>query len=114
MGWIEDSQVRCLKDQVSTTNYLERLDISSNKPKLVLVNISNGVTLAIEVRPTYLGSTDNGLLVYKIDSRISHGDGPIIAQKSLIYTGASITLEGFTIKALDQDKNGVLFQLIKS
>jgi M6 family metalloprotease-like protein len=114
MGWIEDSQIRCLKTQGSTTHYVEGIDVASNKPKVVLINLDDGVTLAIEARLAFSGSNNRGLLVYKIDSRIAHGDGPIIAQKSLIYPGNSLSIEGWSVKALDQDKNGLLLEVIRN
>ena len=111
-GWIEDSQVRCLTSQNSSIHYLEDISIASNKPKLSLINLELGVTLAIEARQKSDGS--NGVLVYKIDSRISHGDGPIIAQKELLSVGKSLTLDGWKIAAIDRDKNGVLVKVEKN
>jgi hypothetical protein len=113
MGWIDDSQVRCIKDQPSTTHYVESVEIDSNKPKLVLINLQEGVTLAIESRSPIPASVSKGVLVYKIDSRISHGDGPIVFQRPILFSGNSMSVDGWTIKALRQDNNGVLLQIDK-
>ncbi len=113
MGWIDDSQVRCIKDQPSTTHYVESVEIASNKPKLVLINLQEGVTLAIESRSPIPASVSKGVLVYKIDSRISHGDGPITTQRPILFSGNSMSVDGWTIKALRQDNNGVLLQIDK-
>lgn len=111
-GWLDDSQVRCLVSQSSSIHYLEDISIASTKTKLVLINLAVGVTLAIETRQNYNGS--KGVLVYKIDSRIAHGDGPIIAQKELLNVGKSLTLEGWTITTLDQDSKGTLVKVAKN
>lgn len=113
MGWLEDSQVRCIKNQSSSTHYLESVDINSSKPKLTVINLMEGVSLALETRPNFSLASDRGLLVYKIDTRIAHGDGPIIAQKRLLLAGDSLQSEGWTVKVIDTDPNGVLFELGK-
>jgi hypothetical protein len=63
----------------------------------------------VEVRQNNNGS--KGLLIYKIDSSIAHGDGPIIAQKELLFSGNTLTLNGWKITPLDQDSSGVLFKI---
>ena len=113
MGWIDDQQVRCIKDQKSTFHYLESIYLSSSKPKLLLVNIQEGVTIAIEARSPSKLSISMGLLVYKIDTRIAHGNGPITAQNLLLFTGNSLSIEGWTLKAANRDDYGVLVQLEK-
>lgn len=109
MGWIESDQVRCLSNQSTTSHFIESIDQASNKPKLVLVNLSAGVTLAIEGR----SSPSKGVLIYKIDTRINHGDGPITAQKSLLASGQQLTLDGWTIKVNASDASGFLVDLIR-
>jgi hypothetical protein len=113
MGWIDDQQVRCIKDQKTTVHYLESINLASTKPKLLLINLQEGVTLAIESRSPTVLSISKGLLVYKIDTRISHGDGPIIAQNLLLLPGMSMSIEGWNIRALNRDDYGVLVQVEK-
>jgi len=113
MGWLEDSQVRCVKSQSPTTNYIESTDIDSNKPKLTVINLREGVSLAFETRMQSTYTKQRGLLVYKIDTRIAHGDGPIEAQKRLLLAGDSLQIDGWTVKVIDEDPSGVLFELSK-
>ena len=110
-GWIEDSQVRCLTSQSLSTHYIEDISLASAKPKLILINLLMGVTLAIETRQNFNGS--KGILIYKIDSRIAHGDGPIVAQKDLLNVGKSLNIEGWTITSSDSDSKGVLVRVEK-
>ena len=109
MGWLDSHHVRCISNQVSSSHFIETIDKPGSKPKLVLINLSNGVTLAIEGRT----SPSKGVLVYKIDTRINHGDGPIIAQKSLLSSGQQLTLDGWTVKVAAVDTSGILIDVLK-
>lgn len=109
-GWLGDTQMRCITNQSISYHYLERIDMASEKPKLTLINLAEGVTLGIETRYSGYG---NGVLVYKVDTRISHGDGPIIAQKSLLSTGRSLEIDGWRITPVDEDDNGLLVEVSK-
>lgn len=113
MGWLEDSQIRCVQSQSTTVHYLESLENSGSGPKLVVVNLEEGVSLAFEVRNQFALVKSKGLLAYKIDTRISHGDGPIVAEKKLLFPGETLQLYGWNVKVLDRDSEGVLFQLSK-
>jgi hypothetical protein len=109
MGWLEPYHVRCLSNQAASSHFIEAIETAGNKPKLVLINLAAGVTLAIEGRSQWT----SGVLVYKIDTRINHGDGPIIAQKSLLSSGQQLTLDGWTIKVVAVDPSGFLVDVVK-
>jgi M6 family metalloprotease-like protein len=109
MGWLEPYQVRCLSNQATSSHFIETINTVSGKPKLILINLSEGVTLAIEGRT----QPSKGVLAYKIDSRINHGDGPIIAQKTLLSSGQQLTLDGWTIKVVAVDTSGFLIDVIR-
>ena len=109
-GWFENDQVRCLSNQSETVHYLESLEVSGNKPKLVLINLQLGVTIAAEVRQRSI-YIPRGVLVYKIDSRINHGDGPITAQSELLSEGKSLVIDGWKISALVEGVEGMLVKV---
>ncbi len=109
-GWLESSHVRCLTNQASTTHYIETIDLRGKNPKLVLVNLENGVTLAVEGRSEMFF---RGVLVYKVDSRIGHGDGPISSEKRVLPPGRSLTRDGWTIRVVDEDERGFLIEILK-
>ena len=111
-GWLEDQQVRCLSNQVNSVHYLESLEIPSPAPKLILINLQEGVTISVEVRQLD-GSASRGVLVYKIDSRINHGDGPITAQRELLYEGKSFLIDGWRVTALEEGTEGMLIKVEK-
>ncbi len=111
MGWVYDSEVRCLLDQKSSIHYLSATDTSGD-PKLLAINLTAGVTLAAEART---GTSDGaGLLLYTINTYISHGNGPILAQKTLVSKGQTRAMLGWEFKVLDTNTKGILFSVTKT
>jgi hypothetical protein len=111
MGWIYDSEVRCIAEQKSSIHYLSNID-GSNDPKLLTVNLSPGVTLAAEVRTGAIEGS--GLLLYTINTHTPHGEGPIQTQNSLLSKGQSKSWLGWQFNVLDSNADGVLFEAIKT
>jgi M6 family metalloprotease-like protein len=136
MGYLVDDEFTCITSQNDTTHFIANID-SKVGNKLVLINLAEGRTLALEARDTInlfqmdytTGRTlaleskgtvngKQGLLVYEIDSSINHGDGPINAQKKLIeasrsLTSRSLSLLGYKFEVLDANKNGLLVRVTK-
>ena len=111
MGWIYDSEVRCLSDQKSSIHYLSASETSVH-PKLLAINLTEGVTLAAEART---GTSDGaGLLLYTINTYIGHGNGPILAQKSLVAKGQTRAMLGWEFKVLETNTKGILFSATKT
>ena len=111
MGWIEDSEVRCLTDQKSSIHYLSDSD-STKDPKLLTINLSPGVTLAAEVRNA--SGADKGLLLYIVNTHQNAGEGPILSQKALITKGQSKSMFGWQFSVIDSNADGVLFEAVKT
>ena len=111
MGWIYDSEVRCLTDQKSSIHYLSTSDTSKDS-KLLTINLAPGVTLGGESRISTPNSS--GLLLYTVNTNISHGQGPILAQKSLVLKGESKSWQGWQFNVLDSNSEGILFEAIKT
>jgi M6 family metalloprotease-like protein len=111
MGWIYDSEVRCLSEQKSSIHYLSTSQTSVD-PKLLAINLAEGVTLAAEART---GTSDGaGLLLYTINTYISHGNGPILAQKTLVSKGQTRAMLGWEFKVLETNTKGILFSATKT
>jgi hypothetical protein len=111
MGWIKDEEVRCVQNQSSSTHYLSDFS-SSLGTKLLLINLKPGVTIAMESRNNY--SSGQGLLLYKIDTNINHGDGPITAEKLLLRKGEKRVMDNWNIELIDNTSKGLLVSVIKS
>jgi M6 family metalloprotease-like protein len=115
MGWLDDTEVRCLSDQQSTVHYISDFTTNSD-PKLLTINIAPGVTLAAETRSNkYLaGSLQPGLLLYTINTYINHGEGPILTQNSLLSKGQIKAMLGWEFTVLDFDADGLLISVTKT
>ena len=110
MGWLKSSEVRCITNQVSSIHYLTASDSSEN-PRVLFINLTPGVTLAAEPRVDGLSQK---VLVYVINSYVSHGNVPILALDKLLSAGESKDLFGWRITVLDTDSNGALVQATKT
>ena len=111
MGWIKDEEVRCIQNQSTSTHYLVD-NTTSVGTKLLLINLVPGVTIAMESRNNY--SSGQGLLVYKIDTNISHGDGPITAEKLLLRKGEKKSIDNWTIDVKDTSATGLIVNVSKT
>jgi hypothetical protein len=111
MGWIEDSEVRCLTDQKSSVHYLSDLD-TPRDPKLLTINLSPGVTLAAEVR--YGSGVEKGLLLYIVNTHQNAGEGPILTQNAVLTKGQSKNMFGWQFSVIDSNDEGVLFEAVKT
>lgn len=113
-GWLDGAQIRCVSNQTKNVHYLDDIDRSGDKPKLLLINLQEGVTISTEVRCRELYNfADCGALIYKIDSRINHGDGPITAESSLLGEGKSKVFDGWKISAVKNGGEGMLIEVEK-
>ena len=111
MGWIYDSEVRCINEQKSSVHYLSNIP-SSKDPKLLTVNLSPGVTLAAEASTSSIDGA--GLLLYTINTHIPHGEGPVLTQNTLVAKGQSKSWLGWQFNVLDTNADGILVEAIKT
>ena len=109
MGWIDDSEIRCLTDQNQSTHYLSDFT-KKGQPQLLLINLAPGVSLAAESR--IWGETQR-LLLYVIDTNLRHGQGPIRSLNTLLNTGESKELFNWKFNVLKTSKEGLLLEVSK-
>jgi hypothetical protein len=70
------------------------------------------VVIAVEVRAEKKcrdTTKCSGLLIYTVDTKINHGDGPIVARKELLFLNESVIVGKYQFKVNDFDENGLLF-----
>jgi len=126
LGWINDSQIKCLKDAKST-ELISPVQTSSGV-KAVVIPISRTKAVVIESRRA-IGIDKNiaksGALVYVVDSSIQSGQGPVKVFPSDVSSdprylkapralGESVTTEGVTIKVTKSDDSGDTVEITKS
>jgi len=113
-GWLSESDTDCVTNQNSITQYLEDLDSLSTSKKMILLNTAPGVLIAAEVRSATCNSKScMGLLIYKINTNIHHGEGPISAQKLLLYAGDNLVIDKHRFTVDDSDNKGLLIRISK-
>ena len=110
-GWLDDSEINCVTNQASTTQYLAEIDTVNSKKKLALIQTDPGVVIAAEVRADKKCRDTKrclGLLIYTVDTRVNHGDGPIVARKELLFVDESVTVGKHLFKVEEFDEGGLL------
>ena len=110
MGFLSDSEALCLKNQTASVQYLNSM-ADPQGTKLLAINLKEGVTLLAEVRPD--APKRFGLLIYKVDTSNPHGDGPYIAEKTLLYSGNEKIVDGWKFTVMGEDSTGLLFKAEK-
>ena len=118
LGWIEDSQIECMKSS-QLTKLISPVQTSGGT-KAVVIPISQTKAVVIESRRA-LGIdkalSKSGALVYVVDSSIQSGLGPVKVFPSDLVNdprylkaprgiGESVTVEGITIKVTQSDSSG--------
>ncbi len=126
LGWINDSQINCLKD-VKSTVLISPVQTSGGV-KAVIIPISRTKAVVIESRRA-IGIDKNiaksGALVYVVDSSIQSGQGPVKVFPSDVSSdprylkapralGESVTTEGITVKVTKSDDSGDTVEISKS
>ena len=126
LGWINDSQIKCLKDAKSTE--LISPVQTSGGVKAVVIPISRTKAVVIESRRA-IGIDKNiaksGALVYVVDSSIQSGQGPVKVFPSDVSSdprylkapralGESVTTEGITVIVTKSDDSGDTVEITKS
>ena len=128
LSWIEDNQVNCLSSASTTQSVHLLTSVGSSSPgtKMVIIRLSPTSALGIENRRQTvldkLKTSDEGVIVYKIDTTKVSGTGAIKALSNLskiipdragnaaplstMTPGESITTDGFTIKVLKRAASG--------
>jgi len=109
MGWISDSEIRCLTNQSQSTHYLSDFT-KKGQPQLLLINLAPGVSLAAESR---IWGESQRLLLYVIDTNLSHGQGPLRSLNTLLKAGESKELFDWKFNVLETSKDGLLLEVSK-
>ena len=109
MGWIRDDEIRCVTNQTDSVHYLSNFP-TENQPKILLINLEPGVTIASETRGT---GSSQGLLLYVIDTNLGHGNGPIRVVDYLLKAGDSKELFDWKFDVLETSKDGLLVKVSK-
>jgi M6 family metalloprotease-like protein len=125
LGWIEDSQIHCMKGS-TTTKLISPLQASGGL-KAIVIPLSRTKALVVESRRAIgidKAIRKTGALVYLVDSSIQSGLGPVqiypsdlvndpLYFKAPLSTGESVTVNGVTIKVVKSDNSGDTVEISK-
>ena len=125
LGWINDSQIKCLKDAkstelispVQTSGGLKAVVIPISRTKAVVVESRRAIGIDKKI-------AKSGALVYVVDSSIQSGQGPVKVFPSDVSNdprylkapralGESVTTEGVTIRVIKSDRSGDTVEITK-
>jgi M6 family metalloprotease-like protein len=82
IDFLPDSKVLCARDGIEATARLDAVSKVGTQPQLLVIRTSATEAIAVESRrntrhDSKASTSSNGLLVYKIDSKIMNGQGPL-------------------------------------
>ena len=112
-GWIEPNWVRCATPRTPTRHYLSALnaDKSDDKPRMLVLPLNSQSAIIAELRTPTVWQTNIGsptLVVYRVDTGIAHGNGPIVLIGTTDQTGGIISTDGIQITVKALDSSGVI------
>lgn len=125
LGWIEDSQIECMKGN-SLTKVITPIE-NTGGTKAIIIPISRTKAVVVESRRAVgldKALVKSGALVYVVDSSIQSGRGPVQVYPSDLKNdprflqapravGESIVVEGYTIKVTQADASGDTVEISK-
>jgi M6 family metalloprotease-like protein len=112
-GWIEPNWVRCANPRTPTRHYLSALnaDTSDDKPRILVLPLNSQSALIAELRTPTVWQTNiksPTLVVYRVDTGIAHGNGPITLIGTTDQTGGTISTDGIKITVKGLNSSGVI------
>ena len=112
-GWIEPNWVRCATPRTPTRHYLSALnaDKSDDKPRMLVLPLNSQSAIIAELRTPTVWQTNiksPTLVVYRVDTGIAHGNGPIVLIGTTDQTGGTISTDGIKITVQGLNSSGVI------
>ena len=112
VGWLDNSQVQCLEKQDSATLFIEPIEVASTQPKMIVVRTSpNSVLVAESRRNLGYDVSGSSILIYTVDTSISHGSGPYKFEGTLKEIGETLTVGSISFSLADTDVDGDLVSI---
>ena len=115
-GWIEPNWVRCATPRTPTRHYLSALnaDKSDDKPRMLVLPLNSQSAIIAELRTPTVWQTNiksPTLVVYRVDTGIAHGNGPIVLIGTTDQNGGTLTSDGVKITVKGINTSGVIVDI---
>ena len=114
--WMDITWVRCASPRSVTRHYLAALnaDKSDSNPRMIVLPLDSQSAVIVELRTptvwqTYVKSPT--LVVYRVDTGIDHGNGPITLVGTTEQHGGTITSDGVKITVKGINTSGVIIDI---
>lgn len=117
-GWIEPNWVRCAAPRTPSRHYLSALnaDRGDDKPRMLVLPLNSQSAIIAELRVPpvtwnfgfYTDINDPTLVVYRVDTGIAHGNGPIVLIGTTDQNGGTISTDGIKITIQGLNSSGVI------
>jgi M6 family metalloprotease-like protein len=111
-GWMDPEWMRCAKPGVRSRHFLSLLNSDSrvDQPRVLVIALSSYASLVVEVRDT--GSPC--VLVYRVDTSIPHGQGPIRAIGEARQAGVDISSDSFRLSVIGIQRDGAIIEVVST
>jgi M6 family metalloprotease-like protein len=114
-GWIDDNRVRCVKPRIKSRHYLASLNAGRTieQPRALVVPISSHAALVVELRTPgeWVGVDRPYVIVYRVDTSINHGEGPIRFVGLVSRVGAEIVSNSVRVSLASLGDAGVIVEV---
>ena len=115
-GWIEPNWVRCANPRTPTRHYLSALNAekSDDKPRILILPLNSQSAIIAELRTPTAWQTNiksPTLVVYRVDTGIEHGNGPIVLIGTTDQIGGTISTDGIKVTIKGLDNSGVVVDI---
>ena len=115
-GWVESSTVRCASPTATSRHYLTALNSESanTRPRLLVVPLSASSAIVADYRAPNTWSPDlktATLVVYRVDTTVDHGNGPITLVGLIEQAGGTLTSGSVKISTKSMNAAGVVLEV---
>ena len=115
-GWLESSAVRCASPTSTSRHYLTALNSESanSQSRLLVVPLSASSAIVADYRAPNTWSPDlktATLVVYRVDTTIDHGNGPIVLVGLIEQAGGTLTSGSIKISTKAMNAAGVVLEV---
>ena len=115
-GWVESSAVRCASPTTTSRHYLTAMNSESanTRPRLLVVPLSASSAIVADYRAPNTWSPDlktATLVVYRVDTTVDHGNGPITLVGLIEQAGGTLTSGSVKISTKSMNAAGVVLEV---
>ena len=118
-GWIDSNWVRCASPRSPSQHYLSSLnaDKADQKPRMLVLPLNSQSAVIAELRvPNTWQKLQPDiknpiLVVYRVDTSIDHGKGPIVLVGTANQIGGTISTDGVKITVKGLNSSGVIVDI---